>query len=237
MGKCQSRCRFVVLMKNKPIKKGFKFYMVCCAFTGMCVSIILHNQIRGTNSTPGFTTDIVIRSVDNLGIDMSGKTVIVDNYYGSIGLVEQLTLKFQCFLVSTIRSNRIPTEIITEIEISEYKHNNVDGTLFMPYKFHQISPGVFIFQINDINTFQLLVSNPYLVTVFQPVLEPSTNLNLPNEQRGSEQAVIYNICAVHNAKVSRRQAGYYDLYIDTHEITKRIPASARYYNLFMKGVD
>ena len=64
IGLCQSRCRFVVLMKNKPIKKGFKFYLVRCGITGMCFGIVLHNQLRGTTSPSGFTTDVVKRSVE-----------------------------------------------------------------------------------------------------------------------------------------------------------------------------
>ena len=144
MGLCQSRCRFIVLMKNKPIRKGFKFYLVCCAVTGYCVSIILHNQIRGTNSPSGFTTDIVIRSIDNLCVNIKNKTVIVDNYYGSIPLADQPKAVFECNLVATIRSSRIPTDVLTEIEITGLKHNNESGTIHMPYEFHQVSPGVYI---------------------------------------------------------------------------------------------
>ena len=166
MGLCQSRCRFTVLMKSKPIKKGFKFYLVFCGNTGMCVGIVLHNQLRGTTSLSGFTTDIVKRSVENLNINMAGKTVVVDNYYGSITLGELLKSTFNCYLVATIRSNRIPDEFLTFIKISQYLHNNNNGTLSMPYRFKQVFPEMYLFCNNDINTFQLLLSNPQLVQRF-----------------------------------------------------------------------
>ena len=93
----------------------------------------------------------------------------------------------------------------------------------IPYKFKQISAGVF-FKINDINTFQLIVSNPYLIDKITPLALEDTNQDTDT----LDSNTTYNICTIYNANVSRRQSGYYNLSADTRSILKRIPVSARF---------
>ena len=100
----------------------------------------------------------------------------------------------------------------------------------MPYKFTQVSPGIFLFRFNDINTFQLIVSNVNLVKCLDPIIIPETS----NDAGSSDSIALFNVCTIHNAKVSRKQSAYYGLANNITNIQKRMPAAARFYNSFMK---
>ena len=130
---CQSKCNYVVLMKNKPISKGLKFSLCNDSYTGYCLNFILHNLKKGTNSPTGFTAEIVERTIYCLvNLPNTPITAVVDNFCGSVDLGSRLLVK-NTHLLGTLRTNRIPT-YKEQIGVSGYRHGNLNNVLHLPYK-------------------------------------------------------------------------------------------------------
>ena len=86
----------------------------------------------------------------------------------------------------------------------------IDNVLHLPYKFKEFPNNVKIFQCHDINTFQIISSNPVI---------PSNNI----------------ITMIHQSNASITQRRNYGISIDNHQVNKRTPVVARFYNQFMGG--
>ena len=205
MGKCQSNCNYIVLMKNKPISKGFKFYALNDSFTGYCLVLVFHNQRKGTKAAREFTADIVVQCTQGLmNRDLNARlAAVVDNYYGSVDLADKL-YNLNIDLVGTMRSNRIDEDVYNEISVKKYTYSYIEEVLHMTFKYKLINNYTCLYQCNDINIFQMICTIPELI------------------QEGT-------MSHEHLSKVSKYQAINYKLEeTSTHEIVKRMPAVARF---------
>ncbi|XP_045455647.1 piggyBac transposable element-derived protein 4-like [Melitaea cinxia] len=107
----RGRLKFRQYIKNKSHKYGIKLYKLCTP-EGYTWSMIVYT---GKNDRPGNQPhghDIVLRLIKDLG--GSGRTIIADNFYTSLGLAEDL-LKKKTELCGTIRINRrgLPKNVIS----------------------------------------------------------------------------------------------------------------------------
>ena len=212
MTNCQSKCKYTVLMKSKPTPKGLKYYMANDAFTGYCLAFLLRNQNKGTTSPPNFTCNIVAAVVDTLQVYPQNMTAVVDNYYGSLLLATTLRSR-NVNLVATVRSNRVEVaQNMDELSVALLSAQLIDDVLHLPYRFKEFPDNIKLFQINDINTFQMISSNPALTT--------------NNE-----------LTMIHESNVSITQRQNYRIDMEHHRVKKRMPCVARFYNMFMGGTD
>ena len=101
---CNSRCKFIQYMANKPDKFGIKFWMAADVETKYLFNgfpYVGKDESRSGNvSVP---TDVVIKLM--MPLFKKGHNVTSDNYFTSLDLCLRLA-KQGCSLVDTIRSNR-----------------------------------------------------------------------------------------------------------------------------------
>lgn len=83
MGKCTTkRCGIIRVMPNKPIDKGFKFFMLVDYETGLLIDFILDNGYYSreafSNKPWGATGEVVLDLVNELA--NAGRVVVTDNH-------------------------------------------------------------------------------------------------------------------------------------------------------------
>jgi hypothetical protein len=78
MVKFSGRAKYKIYMKNKPIKWGFKFYVVCDSLNGFCLDIFPHI------GSQKFTTSLVISFL--LQKIKPGDYLFMDRYYSGIDI-------------------------------------------------------------------------------------------------------------------------------------------------------
>ena len=108
MVKSKARCHLVQYMKNKPVKWGFKYWVVADT-TGYTVDFDLYTGKQADRSEFGLSYDVM-----NLSRPFSfqGYRLYVDNFYSSPRLFEDL-LGWGITATGTLRMNRtgVPDEV------------------------------------------------------------------------------------------------------------------------------
>ncbi|CAL6003960.1 Transposase_IS4 [Hexamita inflata] len=136
---CRCRCGHIVYMPQKPHKYGTLIRCACCAKTGYCISLFLHQRnIKYT------CEGIFQRLLQNL--PKKKFHLITDNYYSTNNSFE-FCLNSRIPYVSTIRSNRF-SDVRTnkELQLGQYielsktsQHNNFYLTTYQATKTKRVN--------------------------------------------------------------------------------------------------
>ena len=85
MVKFAGRAKYIIYMRNKPIKWGFKLYVLCDSLNGFCLDILPH--IGNIKFTTSFVISFLINKVKK------GDYLYMDRYYSGVdiylGLLER----------------------------------------------------------------------------------------------------------------------------------------------------
>jgi hypothetical protein len=109
----RGRCSFKQYMPSKPAKYGIKFWCLCDAITGYCLRMRPYlGSDKGAPRATGIGQQIVLELTRHLD---TGRTVVMDNFFTSLGLLKQLRTR-QLGLIGTIRKNRreLPEEFTSK---------------------------------------------------------------------------------------------------------------------------
>ena len=100
-----SKGRFCMkqFIKDKPVRWGFKFWVLACQHTGYTHKSEIYTGKRLTKSTKGLGYDVVMNLMD--GLFQQGYHLFVDNFYSSPQLFKDLLDK-RCLATGTVRENR-----------------------------------------------------------------------------------------------------------------------------------
>ena len=103
MVRFKGRSHLVQFMPAKPVKRGLKFFCVCCAATGA----LLHFQLY-TGAGSGGTADIFLSLLSNAAVP-AGSLIFADNFFSSVSLAKTLLARGWHYC-GTIRKGRTNTK-------------------------------------------------------------------------------------------------------------------------------
>ena len=87
-------------IKDKPVRWGFKFWVLACPHTGYIHKFEIYTGKRLTKSTNGLGYDVVMNLMD--GLFQQGYHLFVDNFYSNPQLFKDLLDK-RCLATGTVR--------------------------------------------------------------------------------------------------------------------------------------
>lgn len=127
MVKFKGRSTLKQYMPMKPIKRGFKVWVVACAVTGYCLGMTVY---EGADNKADKTMTLGERVVNNLSTAFEGLgyCLFFDNFFSTVVLAKNLLAK-KLFSCSTIRQTRklFPRHILTDDK--KMKIGETDGVI------------------------------------------------------------------------------------------------------------
>jgi len=124
MVKFSGRAKYIIYMRNKPIKWGFKLYVLCDSLNGFCLDILPH--IGKKKFTTSFVISFLINKLNK------NDYLFMDRYYSGIDIYLGLYEK-GIKATGTIMTNNanLPKDKFAEIKLKKYESKvfNYDNKL------------------------------------------------------------------------------------------------------------
>ena len=106
------RCGFRVFMKDKPIKRGFKLWAICCAVSRYCCHLDLYCGLRkrdeplDIHEQIGKNGQVVLECLRNAGLLDMGHHIVMDRAFTNIPLFRFLRQWHRTTCTGTLNANR-----------------------------------------------------------------------------------------------------------------------------------